>query len=877
MADLPNDPTQMGEESSRPSVARLLDAPAYEEIGPYRIVRVLGRGGMGEVLLGERIEGGFHQEVAIKVLRWGSVDPQLRQRLRRERQVLAALEHPGIARLLGGGDLPNGDPYLVLEYVRGRSITQVCEQDGLGTRERLQLFLAVCDAVQYAHQHLVVHRDIKPANILVTESGDTKLLDFGIAKLLEGAESADATATRAGFGVLTPSYCAPEQLRGEAITAATDVYLLGLLLYELLSGQRAQDVGAVTRPTELERIVCDQSPLPPSQAAELPQAQRRALRGDLDTIILRALAKSPERRYPAVVALSGDVRAHLASRPITARSDSRWYRLARFLRRNSVASLSAGLVLTLLCGFLWRELALRGDAEAARDEARLQAARAEAALVDAEAGRNRAEAIAGFVEGMLTRAGTQSGGAGPQARIIDALPPAWNQAQALLDTAPDQYASLAAVIARVYGSLGQYRSAFDLLTEADAALEDRLDLHHERRVDLRRALGAQASAAGELSISRQQREFVYRADVERFGVASAQALRSLSSLAATERALGNSESAKALYREAVQSARRAHGDHSDPLIALQIEEANLQLELGETIAPRAQAMRIVDLRLSRGQADHDQIFQLMVQISHSLAKEGRYPQSLRVLGKLDELLIAQEGRNARGRIAVIYNRLVDEEALGDDPAVRTSLDEAIPMAIEHYGPLHPLVRRLRLIESRWQHRAGDLDGAQQTLQALFDAVHGQLGQDAWQTLQVGAALALARARNGDASKAAADFVPMMQRVEELAPRGGSFNFVNIEARRAYALSLYLAGQKEQGREALEALSAELLSSLGPFDYDSRSVLAGLREVYESERMLQQVARIDALLELPDDDPDTQRWLAQWSTPMPPRSPASTNG
>jgi serine/threonine-protein kinase len=334
--------------------ARASHAPRGEPaegalVGPYRLVRELGRGGMGAVWLAERADGQYEQRVALKLIKSGLDSLEIHHRFLAERQILARLSHPNVARLFDGGVTPGGQPYLVMEYVDGTAITAHCEANRLEIESRLRLFERICDAVRYAHASLVVHRDLKPSNIMVTADGTVKLLDFGIAKLLD-QEAADPSApTTAGHWAMTPEYAAPEQVRGESVTTATDIYALGAVLYELLTGRRAQRLERRTA-DELVRVICESTPEPPSVAAA-PHGLRRRLAGDLDTIILKAMQKDPARRYATVDALLDDIQRHRAGLPVRARPDTVAYRVGKFVRRNRLAVGSAlGLMLTLLAG-----------------------------------------------------------------------------------------------------------------------------------------------------------------------------------------------------------------------------------------------------------------------------------------------------------------------------------------------------------------------------------------------------------------------------------------------------------------------------------------------------------------------------------------------
>ena len=339
-----------------------------EHLGPYRLTALLGEGGMGSVYRAVRDDEEYKREVAIKVLRHGFGSAHAIARFRDERQILAALDHPSIVRLLDGGSTERGTPYLVLEYVEGVPITRYAREHTLGVRERLELLLPVCAAVQYAHQQLVVHRDIKPSNVIVGDQGP-KLLDFGIAKLLDPGADADREAkTRTGMALLTPEYASPEQARGELVSTATDVYSLGAVLYELLADKPPHE--ATQSPLAALREICEVEPPRPSTVC--PPERRAAIAGDLDTIVAKALSKEPAQRYATVAQLADDVRRHLDGQPIAARPASVGYRTKKFLLRNRGSVAVAGLVTcALVASTVWSmRQARRADREAARAEHR---------------------------------------------------------------------------------------------------------------------------------------------------------------------------------------------------------------------------------------------------------------------------------------------------------------------------------------------------------------------------------------------------------------------------------------------------------------------------------------------------------------------------
>ena len=275
--------------------------------GRYRLLEELGRGGMGTVYAAERADREFEKRVAVKVMNSRLAEPRLVERFRAERQILANLEHPYIARLLDGGTLDDGRPFLVMELIEGQVITYYCNERSLGVAERIRLFCTACEAVEHAHRNLVVHRDIKPSNLLIAEDGTPRLLDFGIAKLLEVDAMAPVALTATVHRAFTPEYASPEQIRGGQITTATDVYALGALLYELLTNERPYEFGTSSSLVDLEKSIMETPPAPPSaRVGGEPQLARR-LSGDLDTIVLKALRVEPDRRYPSVAALVDDL------------------------------------------------------------------------------------------------------------------------------------------------------------------------------------------------------------------------------------------------------------------------------------------------------------------------------------------------------------------------------------------------------------------------------------------------------------------------------------------------------------------------------------------------------------------------------------------
>ncbi|HSC11597.1 MAG TPA: serine/threonine-protein kinase [Rhodanobacteraceae bacterium] len=415
---------------------------ALPRFGPWRALRRIGAGGMGEVWLAERNDAEFEQQAAVKQLAWPT--PGLLQRFRQERQILARLQHPDIARLIDGGVDEGGAPYLVMEYVDGVPITQYVRDHALDLRARLKLFLRICAAVQYAHQNLVVHRDLKPSNIMVGADGSLKLLDFGIAKVLATTDEAAQTQTAARL--LTPDYAAPEQFSGGAITTATDVYALGVVLYELLADARPP------RSTPTGNTKDTVGPPPPSAACDRTtgRAHRRTLRGDLDRITLAALAPEPRHRYPSAEALSTDVQRFLDGQPISARRDSRWYRFRKFARRNRYA-LAAAVFVCAVC-VLAAAISLR-QANLARAQAR------------------HAAAVQQFMSGVFAQANPDEN-KGQPISAQQLLEKGEEQLARMNGAQPALQTDVTAMLGGLYSDLGETRRAEALLKAALAGVND---------------------------------------------------------------------------------------------------------------------------------------------------------------------------------------------------------------------------------------------------------------------------------------------------------------------------------------------------------------------------------------------------------------------
>lgn len=454
--------------------------PLTQVIGPYRLLDRLGAGGMGEVFLAERVDGQFEQKVAVKLLRAGLDAEAGRRRFVAERQILADLTHPNIARLLDGGVLADGRPWFAMELVDGEDLLTWLARSEPSLDARLDLFETICDAVHFAHTRLVVHRDLKPDNILVDASNTPKLLDFGIAKILEPQSESQ---TRAGDRLMTPSWASPEQMQAGTITTATDVYALGMVLYQLLSETHAH--GQAQSLAELESIVCTRTPPPPSEVLRSTRSTwRRSVRGDLDTVCMKALRKEPERRYQSVAAFAEDVRRYRRAMPVSARPDTTSYRVAKFVRRNRgvLGALGAvGLGFGITIGVFTARLADE------RDRAQSEARKAQATvtlLSDVFEGVDPA-----FAKGREVTAETLLTRGLAQAETLDAQPAV--------------QATLRGVIGRAFRSIGKRVQAVEALR---LAVDGHADPEARARAQI--DLGSAIRARGEWAEARQILESV---------------------------------------------------------------------------------------------------------------------------------------------------------------------------------------------------------------------------------------------------------------------------------------------------------------------------------------------------------------------------------
>jgi serine/threonine-protein kinase len=636
-----------------------------ERVGPYRIVEPLGQGGMGAVFLAERADGQFEQQVALKLIRGGAASEQIVRRFQSERQILARLQHPHIARLLDGGLTEDGQPYFAMEYVDGVPLDQYCAARDCSVAERLRLIQTVCEAVQYAHRRLIVHRDLKPSNILVipddsgTGSGGTvKLLDFGIAKVLTGEDDANASPalTQTGRAVMTPAYAAPEQVRHAAVTTATDVYALGVVLYELLAGERPFAL-AGRSPAEVERIVCERAPEPPSSVA--PSDRQRALRGDLDTIVLKALRKEPERRYTSAEQLADDLQRYLDGRPVEARPDTVGYRTRKFVQRHRVGVAATAAVVSLiaaLVSFYTIQLAQE------RDRAQLEA--------------ETATQVSTFLQDVF-QSSDPSEAMGDTISVRTVLERGAQRIDTDLDGQPVVQARLLDVMGEVYLNLGQYDKAQPML---ERALALRREAHGETHADVASSMDHLALLHEKTGTYEEAEQLNRRALSLRrtlYGDDHPAVAESLNRLAGLLMHKGDYEEAEPLYRQSL-AIRQGLLEDDHPEVAVTMNDLALllhrrgKLEEAEQYARQSLALN----RKQYGENPHPNVTASIGLLGALLEDKGEYAAAEDVHREALAMSHALYGDEPHPLVATSLNNLAGVLR------IRGKYDEALPLLRE---------------------------------------------------------------------------------------------------------------------------------------------------------------------------------------------------
>ncbi|MEM8556273.1 MAG: tetratricopeptide repeat protein [Bacteroidota bacterium] len=705
--------------------AALLDDLDPDCVGPWRLGRRLGTGGMGTVYLAERADGAFEQVAALKLVKRGMDTEAVLARFQAERQLLARFDHPNIARLLDGGQTEDGRPYFVMEYVDGEPITAYCDRRHLPVAARLALFEVVCEAVEHAHRRLVVHRDLKPSNILVADGDDgqpvVKLLDFGIAKLLLGSNdgSEDGVNTQTGQRLLTPAYAAPEQLRAEPVTTATDVFGLGLVLYELLTGRHP------FRQAALEDAILHATPTRPSTLVQEPTTSgtgslnagadqatdsteaiaearrtstdrlRRRLRGDIDTICLHALEKEPERRYPSAAALLADLRRERTGVPIEARAPSAAYRVRKFVERHRAgvgvavgAALALAVVVTL---YTWR-------LAAERDRAQLEAAKAQEVTAVLTGLFEQANPLVALGESLTVRAVLDSGAV----RIPRDL-----------EAQPELQASLLIVLGDIYSNLGDPERAIGL---------------YEGAVALRRAEADPRLLAGALWVS-----------------------------GTTLRSLDRTDEARGSLEEALRLSRQAWGPEHAETARVLSDLGMLDVQTGDYEAAETRLRLAETQQRALGDAAVPDLAKTLGRLGLLYERFGRLDDAAPIFAESLALNRQVFGDAHPNVAAALQNLGIVQRERGDDDAAETAYREGLAINEHVYGADHPeTATAMRNLASVLRDR-GAYDEAEALYLRAYDIRAPRLGPTHPTIANLLNSLGTLYVRRGDLDQAAATY------------------------------------------------------------------------------------------------------------------------
>jgi len=830
------------DEDSAAHLLGLSEGPEPKEgrlLGAYRVTRRIAEGGMGTVFEAQRVDDVFAKRVAVKVCKATLLGEAIRERFRRERQILARLEHPNIARILDGGTTEEGSPYFVMEYVEGLPLDRYVVERQLGLEERLRLFCEVCQAVAYAHRNLVVHRDLKPSNILVDAEGNVKLLDFGIAKLLAEETEGAPEKTRTLLQAMTPEYAAPEQVRGDPVTTATDVYALGVVLYELLTGKRPYRVTGA-KASEWERAILEQEPPRPSARSQ-PELRRR-LRGDLDWIVLKALQKEPERRYASVEALATDIRRHLAGLPVSAHGDAFTYRVRKFVRRHRVGVAAAALLfLSLIAGLVGTTTAERRATREAR----------------------KAEAVKDFLKSLFS-ASDPAQAQGKERTAKQLLEDGARRIDTELKDQPDVQSEVTRLIANVYLQLGEYDRALPLL---------RTDLERRRRLDGPRSLAVAESLTQIGDVQSEQGRFeeagpIYEEALSirrsRGAERTPEVANLIWCLAGIKRSRSDYAGAEAMLKQALAVFGETKGEES--LEAAEVRNSLgilycLQGRLSEAVVL---GRRVAAWDQSHYGPDHPDTIVVRFNLAYPLLVAGRSSEALSIL---DDVVARQ--RRVLGprhdRLALsrrLQARALD--ALGRSEEALPPIAEALAIHRESFGPSHPQVAMDLAWQAMIESHTGRLDRAERDGREalrLYLADEGRAPNDvAWMRLyasmvlaesgrlqeadaQVSEALAFCRTETCDPSllghvlDVAGDISRRRDQTERSAEAGrealsslerGEEHPAVTLARVHYGAALWAAGQAAEGERLLRAGLVDLEHEFpdGHFDLASARFLLG---------------------------------------------------
>jgi serine/threonine protein kinase/tetratricopeptide (TPR) repeat protein len=822
-------------------------------VGPYRVVAILGHGGMSVVYRGERDDSQYRQLVAIKVLQHATVHPRLRSRLHSERHILATLDHGSIARLIDSGDLEDGTPYLVMEYVDGESIDSYCDSRTLFIRERLELFVAVCAAVHYAHRNLVVHRDIKASNIFVTDEGNPKLLDFGIAKLLAPENlSHTLPVTRLQERILTPENAAPEQVLGRPITTATDIYALGVLLYQLLTGRSPYRLLSYSQ-LQLERAICMDDPARPSQivVAKLkgendsdrsrisdrrglsPQRLRARLSGDLDAIVGMAMRKEPDRRYSSVEAMADDLRRHLLGQPVRARQGDWRYNTAKFLRRNllaAIATAAAFVGLALIAGVtLWENHRIL----LARDATALE--------------RDRAQQVSAFMVDVFSQADPFTAqGKAPTAK--DLLDQGAEKIKGNLNLQPEVRAQLLESIGLAYRRQGSNDRAIPLFEQAVTVRRDARPVDNgklaaalanlaQALTDAGRLAGAEANIKEAVALSRSSGAppSVETADIlYQYGYFSLNAK-------------SDPELAKTLFNEALVIYRRVPGDQRLG-IASTLGALSGAAQWSGNFANAEQLVRdSMNLLGATVGRNHPDYAVAMANLGYMLMQQGKYAESEQMLNEALQIEHGDFGLDNQRVASIEANLGTVYEREGDPVRAMKMTQDALRIISERLGPDHYQVGYFMDAVAKLYLDGGNLDAAESTARQVLQIYKKSLPARHLYVSATRHLLGEVLLRRGQLSDAETELRAALD--IDLGSAGpGDWRAARTEASLGWLL--IAQNNSAEGEPMLVAARSKLLKTVGRLHPEVELATKRLAEYYRAHHRDAEAARVLAELKPP---------------------------
>lgn len=666
-----------------------------DRVGAYEIVEEIGRGGMGVVYKARRKDEHLEKTVALKIIKPTFAQPRDLSRFRAERQILANLEHAHIARLYDGGQTEMRVPYFVMEYVDGQPMDRYCQQHGLTLRTRLKLFLQVCEAVQFAHRHMIVHRDLKPSNLLVTRDGQVKLLDFGIAKIMDpDAFQQSLLATRAEQRLLTPAYASPEQLKGEIVSVATDVYALGVILYELLSGQPPYRITSRSL-DQVERVICDTDPPKPSSVVgrthsetrareassrdsgeekSTPMARRlsRQLRGDLDNIVFMAMRKEPENRYGSVDQFAEDIRRFLEGRPVLARTPTWSYRASKFIRRNRLAVSLATMFFIMLClGLAGTSVGLM-EARKARDVA--------------EQENRKALRTIALLQEFLSSADPEK--QGKDVKVIDLLEGSFAQVSNLPED-PEIKATMLFTFGKTLHALGQYDRAEEMLEQCVDLRSRALGAHHVETLQARNTLGVVLLSDRQYAEAQTLLEDLWEANRQGDSLDEKQKRSLLGNLGQAALGLGEFEKAKSRFSELLDTRMAQEGpDHPDTLNTMN-DLALSYLYSGQGDQAETMLRDTVERRIRVSGEEHPKTLNAMDNLVRVLEQTGKYQEAFELVTRILNIKQKVLGEDHPHTLQTMENRAMITARMGRFEEAETMQRDVLQRRIRVLGEDHP--------------------------------------------------------------------------------------------------------------------------------------------------------------------------------------------